>query len=264
MASVLVSEMLYRVSTLLQDIKPQFTRWKERELVLWMNDGQRAISKYVPFAYARVDAIKLVPGSRQSIASIPANRIVPGDGSTAVAMRGVFLNDIIRNMGADGLTPGNAIRVIPRETQDNLDSAWHTRDGAGVVEHFTFDPRQPQIFYAVSPVSQTVGTWVEMSYIALPPELPVPATNLATLYTPGAANENTSISIDDTYLDDLTNYVCARAFMKDSEYAANIASVQMFTQMFVSSLNAHVQMMTGNNPNIAFLPFAPNPIGAAR
>lgn len=261
----LVSEILYRVSTLLLDMKPQFTRWKERELVLWINDGQRAIAKYVPFAYARLDAVKLVPGSRQCIANIPAIRLIPGDGSTAVAMRGVFINDIVRNMGTDGLTPGAVISVIPRGIQDSLDGGWHKKDGAGVVEHFAFDPRMPQYFYAINPVSATIETWVEISYLALPTELPAPALNTSdTLYGVDGAQAATGITLDDTYLDDLVNYVCARAFMKDAEYAANQANVGMYSQMFVSSLNAHVQMMTGSNPNISFLPFAPNPIGAAK
>ena len=44
-ATILVADALYRASTQLQDMKPQFTRWTERELVMWLNDGQRAIAK---------------------------------------------------------------------------------------------------------------------------------------------------------------------------------------------------------------------------
>lgn len=261
-ATLLVADILYRASTLLQDINPQFTRWKERELVIWLNDAQRAIAKYVPFASIRIDSIKLAAGSRQSIDSILAASLIPGDGSTPTNVRGVMLADIIRNMGANGATPGAPIKVIPREVQDNIDPTWHVTPGTGVVDHFMYDPRMPKNFYVV-PAVAAVATWVEMAYSIAPTELPVPATDSATLYTPGAANAATVISIDDLYIDDLVNYVCARAYLKDSEYANNQQLVQMYSGMFTSSLNAYVMAITGENPNISFLPFNPTLLGAA-
>lgn len=261
--AITVQSFLYRASTLLQDTKPQFMRWKERELITWLNDGQRAIAKYMPFAYSRIDVIKLAAGSRQSIASILAAHILPGDGSTPADIQGSLLLDIIRNMGADGITPGLPISVIKRDVQDGIDSAWHSADGGGVLDHFTFDPRTPKNFYAVPAVSAIVDTWAEISYIAHPAELEVPASDEATLYTTGAANANAVLTLDDNYLDDLLSYVCARAFMKDSEYGANMGLAQTYTQMFAQSLNAQIQLVTGQNPNISFLPFSPQPMTSA-
>lgn len=262
-ATILVADALYRVSTLLQDINPQFTRWKERELVIWLNDAQRAIAKYVPFASIRVDSIKLAAGSRQSIASILAASLIPSDGSAAANVRGILLSDIIRNMGTNGATPGTPIRIIPREVQDNIDPTWHVTTGTGFVDHFMYDPRTPKNFYVVPAVSPTVATWVETAYSSEPLDLPIPATDAATLYTPGAVNAATLISIEDIYIDDIVNYTCAHAYLKDAEYADNQALAQMFAGMFTSSLNAYVAAITGQNPNISFLPFSPTLLGAA-
>ena len=67
-----------------------------------------------------------------------------------------------------------------------------------------------------------------------------------------------SISIDDKYVDDLMNYIMARAFMKDAEWAANPAMAQNYTSLFVGSINAQVTALTGVNPNLQSLPFNPN------
>jgi hypothetical protein len=70
------------------------------------------------------------------------------------------------------------------------------------------------------------------------------------------------IQVRDEFIDDLVNYVVARANMKDAEWAdANKA--QFFQSMFLGSLNAKVAAITGSNPNLKRLPFAPEPIGAA-
>jgi len=59
------------------------------------------------------------------------------------------------------------------------------------------------------------------------------------------------------------NYTCARAFMKDAQFANNGPAAANYTSLFAGSLNAKVTALTGNNPNLQRLPFAPEPIGAA-
>ena len=125
-AITLVKDVLYQVSVQLHDINPQFNRWTSRELVSWLNDGQRAIAKYVPTSCSRVDAVKLQPGTKQNIDSVTSASIVPGDGSSAVNVQGNALQSVIRNMGVNGQTPGKAIRITDRETLDVNDPNWHT------------------------------------------------------------------------------------------------------------------------------------------
>ena len=252
-SSTLVKDVLYRVSAQLHDISPQFTRWTERELVLWLNDGQKAIAKYMPSSCARVDAIKLVTGTKQSIEKIPAASVKPGDGSTASDVYGSYLQSVMRNMGTDGLTPGNAIRLVDREVLDVNNPSWHTAT-ATTVSQWMFDPRMPKVFYVSPGVPSATNMWIEASFLANPVEVAV-VTNGA--YGMNGTNA-TTLSIDDKYTDDLVNYILARAYMKDAEFAGNSAMAASHASMFTSSINAQVSALTGVNPNLQSLPMNPN------
>lgn len=248
-SSIYVKDVLYRVSAQLHDVSPQFTRWTQKELVLWLNDGQKAIAKYMPSSCARVDSVKLKPGTKQSIEKILSTEILPGDGSTPVEVYGNHLQTVIRNMGTNGSTPGNSVRVIDREVLDSNSPDWHTKTST-TVSTFAFDPRYPKIFY-VSPGVPVTGLWVEMSYLADPVTVTVSGDYGAS----GA--DTTKISIDDMYVDDLVNYILARSYMKDAEFAANSNLAAAHSQMFVSSINAQVAARTGVNPNLQSLPLSP-------
>lgn len=254
MPSTLVKDALFRVSTQLQDIAPQFVRWNERELITWLNDGQKAIAKYLPASCTRIDTIRLRPGTRQSIELIPVDKIKPGDDSPPAPVFGNYLNSVVRNMGADGVTPGRAIRIVSSEVLDSQNPDWHTSVGTGRVDQFVFDPRAPKNFY-VTPAIGTTPTWVEVSYLANPVEIINTGTPTAPLY--GADSISTAvISVDDKYIDDLVNYILARAYMKDANFANSQPNAATYSAMFTGSLNAQVQALTGNNPNLAALPFS--------
>jgi hypothetical protein len=250
-ANTYVKDVLYRVSVQLHDLSPQFTRWTQRELVSWLNDGQRAIAKYVPSSCSRVDAVKLVPGTKQSISSIPANRVIPGDGSTPVAISGTALMSAIRNMGTDGATVGRAIRLVDRDVLDLNSPDWHTEVDTK-VSSYTFDPRTPDIFFVSPGVHATTAVWAELSYIADPVDVSQSGT-----YT-WDGNSTAKISIDDTYVDDLTNYILSRAYGKDSENAANLGLAAAYDTAFSESIRSHATALAGINPNIQGL--AGNPL----
>lgn len=248
-ASTLVKDLLYRVSVQLHDASPQFTRWTQRELVSWLNDAQKAIAKYLPSACSRVDSFKLQTGTKQSIEKILAANIKPGDGSTPADVYGNFLQSLIRNMGADGLTPGRAIRIVDREVLDSMNPLWHTLTGS-IITAYVFDPRYPKVFY-VSP-GVTGVMWVEGSLLANPVEVSTtPDFGMDSVDT-------TKISVDDKYVDDMVDYILARAYMKDAEFAADNNLASAHTSKFVGSINAQVAALTGVNPNLRSLPLNPN------
>lgn len=249
-ASTLVKDVLYRVSSQLHDISPQFTRWTQRELISWLNDGQKAIAKYMPSSCSRVDTVKLSAGTRQSIETLLAANLKTSDGSTPAQVLGNYLQSVIRNMGADGLTPGNAVRIADREVLDVNTPNWHTAT-ANAVSQYVFDPRTPKIFYVSPGVPATPNVWVEISYLASPVEISVSGS-----YGMDGV-DTTKISVDDRYVDDLVNYVLARAYMKDAEFANNANQAAAATQLFTGSINAQVAALTGVNPNLRSLPFNP-------
>lgn len=258
-STVLVKDVFWRASVLMQDTVPQFQRQPETEMVYWLDDAQVAITKFVPAACSRVDAVRLVPGTRQSIQAIPAAYCLPGDGSTpAQPIYGTQLLDIIRNMGANGSTPGRVIRRTERGPLDRTYPTWHTITGPS-VNSFMYDPATPRYFLVTPGVTGVM--WVEMAFTAQPLKIPNTGVPGAELYAKEGGSA-TTISIADEHVDDLVNYIVARANMKETEWA-DPSKATSFAGMFLNSLNSKVAALTGNNPNLKQLPFAPEPIGRA-
>lgn len=261
-ATLTVRELLYSVSGQLLDANPQFIRWAEAELVRWLNEAQVVIAKYLPHACARVDAIRLAPGTKQSIESIPAASVVPGDGSTASQVYGNALLHIGRSMGDNGLKPGPVVRIVDRDVLDASNPNWHYATARVPVREYTFDPRTPKIFYVSPPVPTTTAHWIEASYLANPPAVAVPGAG-ASLYAWSGGN-TTRIGIDDKYADDIFNYVMARALMKDAESQSAAGLSNSYVSLFTASINAQATAMLGVNPNLQSLPLTPGIPAAAR
>jgi len=262
MPAVLMRDVLWRASTLLQDTDPQFYRNAEHDMVDAVIDAQVAIAKFVPGACARVDAVRLVPGTLQTIDPIPAEFCKPGDGSTpALPIAGTLLLDPICNMGADGLTPGRMVRVVPGKAQDSQDPNWHASVGT-VIKAIVYDPATPRQFYTVPGVHATTPVWLRLSYTAQPLKIPNTGTAGSPLYAYAGASTQT-ITIADEYLADIVNYVVAVMCMKPSEWA-DASKGAAFAGMFTGSLNAKVLAITGSNPNLQFQQFAPTPVGRAK
>ena len=265
MATIKVREALRRCSALLLDDAPQYVRYTETEMVDALNDAQSAVHKYLPSACARVDAIRLVPGSLQSIGAIPAAFCKPGDGSTpAEPIAGSLLNDVICNMGAVGTTPGRAIRLVSdgRESLDAIDPNWRT-SSATEIKSFVFDPRTPRHFEVSPPVHASTQVWARVSYVAQPLQIPNTGTPGSELYLAGGAN-NALLTVHDEHIDDIVYYVCGRMLMKNAQFTgANGMTAATFVSLFTGSINAKAQLISGYNPNLKTLPFAPEPIGRA-
>lgn len=260
-ATYTVREVLWRVSGLLNDTDPQFDRWPEIELVGWLNDAHLAIAKFLPMASSRVDAIKLKPGTRQSLETIAAADCIPGDGTTPTApILGMQLLSLNRNMGASGASPGRTIRVVDRDVLDAQLSGWHTVTGTEVRE-FTYDPQVPRYFYVSPGVHASTAVWVEAAYNAQPIRIPAGGNPGSEVYLFSGSNA-TKISLADEYMDDLVNYTAARARMKNNDVTGE-GNANIFAQMFLGSLNSKVQAVSGSNPNLKQLPFTVGATGAS-
>lgn len=258
-SSILVRDLFEQVSRHLTDFAPQFTRWTQVELLSYVNDGQRAIAKYLPTSCSRIDSIKLAPGTRQSIAVVPANSIIPGDGSGAAEVRGNAVLSVSHLMGEDGMAPGRALRIVDRDVLDASQPGWHivAANATAKPTQYTFDPRNPKNFYVCPGVPSTGTLWAEVSYLADP--IAIGPGNYAS-----TGGSDTKLSIDDKYFDDLVNYMLARSYMKESEFAANANLSAAHTNLFTSSINAQAVALTGVNPNLTTLPMAPAIQAAAR
>lgn len=257
-----VRDFLESVCRLLQDLDPQFTRWPERELVTYTNLGQRALAKYLPIVGARSDAIRLKPGTRQDLTLVQAAYLKPGDGSAAADSYGISLSKgLMRNMGADGLTPGRAVRLVESATLDAVDPLWHTKQGTAVRE-LAFDKTLPLVFW-VSPAVPAAGqVWVELPWVAEPRRVPDGGAQGAEVYLASGASA-ALLGIHDQFVEDLLNYVVAMALLKGSKNVQNLPKAQTHVGLFTASINAQAAALTGVNPNLKMLPFAAEVAGGA-
>lgn len=214
-----VSDLLTRIDDLLLD-KPgddgDRTRWPNAERIRWANDAMGAILNRKPGALSRRVVHPLSQGSYQAI---------PSDGS--------MLLDVVRNLATDGVTPGATIRRTDRQLLDDCDPNWHMARAKATIKHFTYDDRTPKAFYVYPPA--IAGTKVELFHAALP--TPVAENDLAASFDIGAE-----------YMEALVNYVCFRAWSKDSEYA-NGALAASYYQAFEAALGEKSQADIAASPN---------------
>lgn len=261
MPSTLVKDLLGQASAMLQDDDPQYTVHPERAMVDALNDGQMLLAIYLPSACSRIDAVRLKPGTKQSIELLPTTDVKVDGVAPSADVQGMQLLELICNMGTDGLTPGAAIPgPIERRLLDQGQPNWHALTGTK-VRQFVFDPETPRQFF-VEPGVPAERLWVLMSYVPVPARIPAGGPDGAEIY--GAAGASSvKISIGDENRMDLLNYICARMLMRKADSAIDDSKGNKYENLFVASLNARSTVLTGHNPNLKRLPMAPEPVGAA-
>lgn len=200
MATITAQQIIDRAEKTLND--DTNVRWASDELLTYLNDGQREIVLLKPNAYVRNLAVQLVAGTKQS---------VPNDG--------VWLNRVVRNMGAAGATPGRAVTEVDMDMLDLTRPDWHAETTSTTAQHFMFDPNDPKNYYITPPQPAVTPSYVEISYSAAPPEVVISAV----------------ISLDDIYETPLYYYVLSRAYAKSTQ-SGNDAKAAGWYSLFVQAL----------------------------
>ncbi len=185
--------------TLLDETNVQ---WARAELLDYLNAGARFVCLHKPDAYIRNEAILLTTSETRH--ELPAG--------------GYQLIDIIRNMGAGGVTIGGAIRQIERNHLDHTNIDWHTVTDTK-VQHFMFDKRDPKVFWTYPRVTST--HYVQASFSAVPDAV--------------LDNSSDVIPIDDVYETPLYYFVLAMAYIKNSK-RGDINKGNAYFTMFANSL----------------------------
>lgn len=264
--TTLVRDFLLGVSTTLQDVSPQGRRWPERELTYYANFAAKALFKYLPYLGSAVDTIRLSPGTKQDLTTVVAARIKSSDGSTTDDRYGIAFEAGVRNMGADGLTPGRAVRLVPREQKDASNPDWHLSDPATVVREVMHDRATPLVFWTSPPVHPTTPVWMDVQWMREPRRISdagASSTGFMRYAADGSGVGGSDLMpIRDAQIEDAHNYVVAVSLMKGSKNVQNLPKAQQHAQAFLSSLNAQVQAITGTNPKLQLLPFVDEIKGA--
>ena len=201
MATVIVGSILERANILLND--QGFIRWPKQELLNYYNDAAKAIVLVRPDAHTKHVDFSCAAGTKQSL---------PSD-----ALR---LIDVVRNFN------GSVIRYVPRKALDDSYPEWHTSATATKVSAFTYDERDPKIFFLYPGPAAAVK--VDVVYSVAPQS--------KTLAEVEDAANPAIADLDDIYINPLIDFIMYRAFLKDSEYAANANRSQGHYQAFMQQL----------------------------
>jgi hypothetical protein len=194
-------------------------RWTDADWLQWLNDGQREVLVLKPEANIINQSMLLAPSTTRQ--TLPTG--------------GVQFLEVTRNMGADGSTPGGAVRVVSREALDAAVPNWHSDAATGLISNYMFDPRDPLHFY-VYPQAPASDWYLEVTYSAIPAEM-------------SALTE--TIGLEDIYANALVSYMLYRAYQRDAEYAQNAQLALMSYQSFVAAITGKTETELTRNPNLS-------------
>jgi hypothetical protein len=130
---------------------------------------------------------------------------------------GLHLLDIVRNNN------GAAIRLVSREVLDSFSTGWHAAAPSTKIKHYTIDQRDPSVFY-VYPAA-VAGTIVEGVYS-------IPPADCATEAAPIFSN---------IYASPILDWMLYRSYLKDSEFANDLAKADGYMNKFMTMLGVKTQ-----------------------
>lgn len=216
MGTITAQSIIDRASKVLQDTGTT-RRWGETDQLGWLNEGQREAVLLKPDANTQNESVSLASGTKQEL---PAG--------------GLMLLNVIRNMGTDGSTEGDAVLPMTMEAMNRMVPGWHSETATEAISYFVFDPRDPKRWYCYPP-SDGTGQ-VEEVYSATP-------TDIAAI--------DDAITLDDIYAPALLDYVLHRSFQYDADFAANASRAQSHFMSFMQKIGVLDKTEAKNNPNLS-------------
>ncbi|MCE7797858.1 hypothetical protein LWE61_15000 [Sphingobium sufflavum] len=210
-------------------------RWPLVELCMWLNDGQREIVLHKPSASSENRVIPLLAGTWQQI---------PDDA--------LSLLRIVRNITAVGDAPnhlrtgGSAIRIVSRDILDAQHRDWHDSNVLPfkqAVKHYIYDEEDTRSFY-VYPGNTGTGK-IEAVLSTVPAAIAVAEDDEPE----EIASYEINLSLPDIYISALVDFVCYRAYSKDSTYAGNGQRATLHYQQFATSVGIKLNKEMLNSPN---------------
>ena len=208
-------------------------RWTDADYLVWLNEGHREAVMIKNDSYITNASVLLTPSATRQ--DLPAD--------------GMMLIDVTRNMGADGNTPGKALRVGSKESLDAQLPNWHNdpADAVNGIGNYMYDPRDPYRYY-VYPQAPATDWYVELVYAAVPPAL----TSLSE-----------TIYLRDVYANALIDYLIYRANSRDEVDGQPHPAAMLHYQKFSGAFGLKGREEVQNNPNQTTRPPAPVPAASA-
>jgi len=204
MGTILASKILADVGILINEVTP--SKWPDSERLRWLNLGQRASAILKPDISVSTSTIILVAGTKQAL------------GATATQ-----LIKITRNMGTDGLTPGDIIPKIEMALLDRINPSWHTATASATIESYLYDVDiDPKVFYVSPPQPSSGFGYVEKIEAVTPTDI---------------AGTSNVINIDDIYESALVAFTAGMCLSKLSAHSVEAQSTASgFFETFATML----------------------------
>lgn len=207
-----------RVVDELQEEAANPVRYTPSMLLRYLNESQRLIVSLRPDATATIKSPQLAPGTKQTIPT--------GD---------VRLIEVIRNMGANGTTPGRPILKADKIALDRYSITWHSETASTTVREYIFDERFPRDFYVTPPVHASTAVYAEIVVAAAPVD---------------CTGEESNIGIPDIYQTALIESMLWMAFSMDIDSQANQARAAFHLQHLYQVLGVKMQADNWANPRV--------------
>jgi hypothetical protein len=181
--------------------------WDDADMVRYINQALRQLALARPDAFSETKVVTLAAGTKQAV---PA-----GD---------YMLLDCVRNMGADGATPGYPITWASREDLDAF-RTWHKGSGKSYVEHYHYDPKVDRLVYYVYPFKKSTST-VQIEIVVSASYTKVTTANQAT---------DLDHPLDDRYEQPIKDWMMRCAYLKETSVAST-QKAKEFQMSFYTAL----------------------------
>jgi len=230
---MLASDLISDVSFHLED--PTHVRWTLDEKLRWLNVAALQVVLVRPDAKSKTESLQLAAGTYQALPS--------------GALR--FLG-LLRNMGADGATPGVAVTPADRETADQVTPDWHFEEADTVVRHFMLDPDDPTHYWVTPPVHATTAVYATVRYSLSPTLIPLQTD------APAYDSANDLVDLLDIYRGPLGEYLQYLCLTGDREVAVS-AIADSHKQAFYDALGIKSAKDLLHSPKSRERPYDPTP-----
>lgn len=199
----------------------------------FLNNGQSQLVIFRPQANIVYAVYQLVEGTKQRIPDGTSSYQNP---SAETLAEGIQLIKVVRNMGSDGQTPGNAISVADMDTLNLSLPGWQSETGNATVNNYLYDERDPYVFWVTPPQPSSSQGWIEAAIASVPAEV---------------ADKDDPVTLSDIYYHALLDYMLYRAYLLDADnspYAAELAAAHW--NLFVTAIDRKDLVVKSLSPNM--------------
>jgi hypothetical protein len=186
------------------------------QIINAINDAQRLVCIHKPDACTSTSNFSITPATAKQTLPATVNRLLR----------------VTRNMGANGSTPGKAVRSITSiDELSNMDANWPITAGSSVSD-YAYDDAVPGVFW-IYPVPASTH-FLEIQTANIPVDITI-ATD--------------PIAINDIYAPVLTSWALYRIWSRDSEDGPNYSRAMENKGTAMNLLGIKLSMDAQSSPN---------------